>query len=750
LTFSTSSIQREVIQAQGQRGSNQKSGVVEAVAGESVIDGSTPGGPRLFLGAQVGAWVAGGPAAPIRGNVERMFVAAGAWDDGLDDAQMAAATHGDGPLVVMAGAGTGKTRALTARVAWLLERGVAAEKILLLTFTRRAADDMLARAVALIGAEPGRRRPRGGTFHAVAHGDVAAHAGSLGLPHSFTVLDPGEAADLMDLLRGQHGPVETTLGTTAGTTVRMPRSATLVEAYSRCINTQRPLREVLAVDYPWCEPHLEEMAELFRAFTARKRAAGLVDFDDLLLYWRALLGHDELGSHLAGRFEHVLVDEYQDVNTLQVDIVRSLRPEGRGLTVVGDDAQAIYGFRGADARHLHDVAERWPDTTVLRLEHNFRSRQSILDLANAVRPAENGRALQLYSDRPPGSRPLLVRCHDAPAEARAVADAVLEAHERGVALREQAVLVRAAHHSDLVEIELSVRRIPYRKYGGLRFLEAAHVKDFVTAARLLDNPHDEIAWFRLLRLHQGIGPARARALVAMLQPGIDDVLPHWPDAVAAAPAATRSALSATLDGLSAARRRTTPGERAEAVLAVLRPLALARYPDAAIRLGDLERLVATAATVADLQGWLAELTLDPPRSTGHLAGPPHLDEDYLVLSTIHSAKGLEWSIVHLPHLVDGAFPSDMALTSPAGLAEERRLFYVATTRARDELRMYTPLRMPHHRHGRDDRHSFAPASRFLDAAALATMEIEELSPAREPVPAGPPASVEVDLAPLWR
>jgi DNA helicase-2/ATP-dependent DNA helicase PcrA len=491
------------------------------------------------------------------------------------------------------------------------------------------------------------------------------------------------------------------------------------------------------------------MAELFRAFTARKRAAGLVDFDDLLLYWRALLGHEELGRELAGLFDHVLVDEYQDVNTLQVDIVRALRPDGRGLTVVGDDAQAIYGFRGADARHLHDLTTQWADATVVRLEHNFRSRQPVLDLANAVRPAENGNELQLYSERPPGPRPRLVRCHDAPAEARAIADAVLEAHARGVALRQQAVLVRAAHHSDLVEIELSVRRVPYRKYGGLRFLEAAHVKDFVTAARLLDNPHDEIAWFRLLRLHQGIGPAWARSLLSMLQPGTDDLLPHWPDAVAAAPAPTRTALSGTLDGLAAARLRRTAGERAEAVLDVLRPLVALRYPDAAVRLEDLDRLVASAVAVDDLQSWLAELTLDPPRSTGDLAGPPHIDEDYVVISTIHSAKGLEWSIVHLPHVVDGAFPSDMALKSPAGLAEERRLFYVAVTRARDELSLYAPLRMPHHRHGRDDRHSFAPASRFCDAAAMATLETQELAPVRDRVSQGTRAPIEVDLAPLW-
>jgi DNA helicase-2/ATP-dependent DNA helicase PcrA len=398
---------------------------------------------------------------------------------------------------------------------------------------------------------------------------------------------------------------------------------------------------------------------------------------------------------------------------------------------------------------LHDLAHQWPDSTVVRLERNFRSRQPILDLANAVRPSENSNLLRLFSERSAGSRPRLVHCHDAPAEARAIADAILGALEHGTTLREQAILVRAAHHSDLVEIELSIRRVPYRKYGGLRFLEAAHVKDFVTAARLLDNPHDEIAWFRVLRLHQGIGPARARSLLALLQPGTDDVLPHWPDAVAAAPASTRTALSGTMDTLATARARKTPGEKAEAVLEALRPLVLVRYPDAATRLEDLERLVATAATVDDLRAWLAELTLDPPRSTGDLAGAPHIDEDFVVISTIHSAKGLEWSIVHIPHVIDGAFPSDMALSSPAGLAEERRLFYVAVTRARDELNLYAPLRLPHHRHGRDDRHSFAPVSRFFDKAAMATLEIQELTPVRDRVPVESRPHVRIDLEALW-
>jgi DNA helicase-2/ATP-dependent DNA helicase PcrA len=310
-----------------------------------------------------------------------------------------------------------------------------------------------------------------------------------------------------------------------------------------------------------------------------------------------------------------------------------------------------------------------------------------------------------------------------------VVDTVLDAAEQGRPLRTQAVLMRAAHHSDLLEVELTARRVPYVKYGGLKFLEAAHVKDFIATVRLLDNPLDEIAWFRLLRLHDGIGPARARALLDALRPHEPDTEHRHPDAVAAAPAATRTALSRTLATLAAARRQPTVAGRAEHILDLLRPLLTTRYPDHAARLGDLDRLISAAGQSPTLGDYIAHLTLDPPASTSDLAGPPHLDEDYLVLSTVHSAKGLEWDSVHVIHVVDGAFPSDMALSTNTGLLEEQRLFYVAATRARDELAIYTPLRMPHRRHARDDRHSYAPASRFLDDSAVAAMDILEDRPA---------------------
>ncbi|HYA69472.1 MAG TPA: ATP-dependent helicase, partial [Acidimicrobiales bacterium] len=584
-----------------------------------------------------------------------MFDRPTSWDEGLDDLQLEAATHGDGPLIVTAGAGTGKTRVLTARVASLLERGLTPERILLLTFTRRAAEEMVSRAADLVGLR-GSERPQGGTFHAVAHRHVAAYTEVLGLPRGFGVLDPAGACDLMDLIRGNHS--------LSGGSTRYPRSATLVEIYSRCINNDRVLSDLLPSEYPWCEPHQHAIAGAFRDFTNRKRQSGLLDFDDLLLSWRALLDHPHLGPQIAERYSFVLVDEYQDVNPLQVDIVRRLSPDGRGLTVVGDQAQSIYGFRGSDPRLLRTLAGSYPDSTIICLEKNFRSRQSVLSVANAIRPPEEDR-IHLTSDRSPGPRPTLTRCYDASTEARTVVACILEAHEKGSLLRDQAILVRAAHHSDLIEIELSVRRIPFRKYGGLRFLDAAHVKDFVAAARLIDNPSDDVAWYRVLRLHRNIGPARARSLLEAVARERDR-LALWPEIVAGAPPQARTDLSDTLSGLLGARSAAAPGERADAVLAAIRPVLSAKYHDVRARLVDLDRLVASANVVDDLASWLADLTLDPPISTGDLAADPHLDEDYVVISTVHSAKGLEWPIVHLPHLVDGAMPSDMALGTPEG------------------------------------------------------------------------------------
>jgi DNA helicase-2/ATP-dependent DNA helicase PcrA len=459
---------------------------------------------------------------------------------------------------------------------------------------------------------------------------------------------------------------------------------------------------------------------------------------------------------LRGMFDAVLVDEYQDVNAVQASIVRLLQPDGKQLTCVGDDAQAIYGFRGADPAHLRQLTADYPGLDIVRLDRNYRSRQGILGLANVIRPSSPGLNLTLSGDRGPGIPPLLVRCHDEATQAREICARVLEAHEDGAALRDQAVLVRAAHHSDLLEIELSARKVPYVKFGGLRFTDTAHVKDFVAAARIIVNPADELAWFRLLRLHEGIGPAHARRILDALDPGGDTGPPDaWAPAVEAAPARSRRALAATLGRLADAAQHIAGGQiaggQATAVLALLDPLIRARYPDATARISDLQRLADAAAAQPSLHDVLAELTLDPPVSSSDLAGPPRLDEDYLTISTIHAAKGLEWPIVHLPHLVDGALPSDMALGDPGGLAEEHRLFYVAVTRARDHLYLYAPQRLHVHRRGRDDRHGFGQLTRFLDEEALAACESVTAAPLAPVLPAVGSLATKVDaaLGALW-
>jgi DNA helicase II / ATP-dependent DNA helicase PcrA len=676
----------------------------------------------------------------ILATFEVMFEPAAVLDR-LNDEQRQAATHPGGPLLVLAGAGTGKTGTLVARAAWLRGQGVAASRILLLTFTRRAADDMLARVAA--AARGGDERICGGTFHAVAHRIIRAHAESFALPAAFTVIDPADMTDVLDTLREAHGLV--------GTARRAPRAAVCAEIYTRCVATGSTVADVAAASFPWCTDFAGQLGGLFRDYVAHKRRHGLVDFDDLLLLWRAGLADGGAGPVLRGMFDAVLVDEYQDVNAVQADIVRLLQPDGRGLTCVGDDAQAIYGFRGADPAHLRALADGYPGLTVARLATNYRSRAPVLELANVIRPQAPGLELALSADRGAGQRPLLVRCHDEATQAREICARVLHGHESGLQLKDQAVLVRTAHHSDVLEVELTARGIPFVKYGGLRFTEAAHVKDFVAAARVVANPADDIAWFRLLRLHEGIGPAYARRIIEALALADPAPLERWPEAAAIVPQRYRAALSATVAGLAGAAALESTAQRAGAILAALRDPLRARYADADLRIGDLERLADAAASRPSLHDALVELALDPPVSAGDFAGRPRLDDDYLVISTMHSAKGLEWPVVHVPQLVDGAVPSDMALSTPSGLAEERRLFYVAVTRARDQLYLYAPLRLHHHRTGRDDRHSYAPLTRFLGQAALARCDVTDAAPPAPVLPALAPLAQTIDLAlaPLW-
>jgi DNA helicase-2/ATP-dependent DNA helicase PcrA len=670
------------------------------------------------------------------------------WLEQLNPEQAAAATHPGGPLLILAGAGTGKTTTLCSRVAWLVTKGAAPERILLLTFTRRAAREMLQRARALAAMPASSAGVVGGTFHSVAHRFVRMHASSLGLAPGFAVLDAGDAADLIDLIREEQGHAQRQR--------RFPKKSTLLDVYSRTVNAQRTLSEVVAESFPWCEDHVEDIAALLKAYTARKRALGVLDLDDLLLYWRALAVDEVIGPTIEDGFDHVLIDEYQDVNGLQVEIIRGLRDRCRELTAVGDDMQAIYGWRSASPRHILDFGKHFPDATVMTLERNYRSSQPVLDTANEVAAqATRSYRRQLRTERRDGRRPELVFIRDESAQASEVCARVLEAREQGMDLRTQAVLMRAAHDSDLLELELTRRQIPFVKYGGLRYLEAAHVKDLIALFRLVDNPANELSWFRVFQLLEGVGPVTARRVLDVLVSGHasgDDERATWERARERLPASVREPADTLIESLRAARSPGPAGVHAELLRDALAPLVSARYPDGPVRLMDLDQLVAAVRESPDLGHFASELALDPPQSSADLAGPPLLDEDYLVLTTIHSAKGLEWGAVHVLALYDGNIPACMSAGSSETIDEERRLLYVAMTRARRLLHLYVPVRYYHRPRGIDDAHGYGKPSRFLTDAVRGTCDVVRpddvaVGPAR---PGHPPRKISVSVDALFR
>ena len=646
----------------------------------------------------------------------------------LTDEQQRAAAHAGGHLLIVAGAGTGKTTTLVARLAHLVDGGVPAERILLLTFSRRAAAELTQRAEAVTGQRIA-AACWSGTFHAMANRFLRRYGRAIGLDPSFTVLDQADAADLLAYLRDDGRPTRTNR--------RRTNKEALAAIWSRCVNTRRPLVEVLDRWYPWCREDADELRGVYAAYVARKQVDRVLDYDDLLLQWWALLRTPSVAPLISEQVAHVLVDEVQDTNALQGDVLAELAGLGATLTAVGDDAQAIYGFRAATVRNILDFPARF-GADVVTLTRNHRSTPEVLAAANAVMAEATERhPKDLRAERSTGARPRLVTAHDEHAQAIGVCDAVLERMDAGVALRHQAVLFRTSHHSQVLQVELAVRDIPFVLYGGLRFLEAAHVKDLVCALRLVENPSDALAWFRVLQLIDGVGPAAARAITEVVRVG----LPTQHDGV-----------DPLLEALAAARAsvlRGAPGAQVAEVRRWLDARVERRHRNGAARRADLDRLEQAAATAPSLERFLTDLTLDPPASTGDLAGPPHLDDDFLTLSTIHSAKGAEWDVVHLIHLADGCLPSDMATGHPEEIEEERRLLHVGMTRARDDLWLHVPLRYHHHRQnsrGRD-AHGYAQRSRFLsDAVAAECDEVVSAPPTRpdQPVSVEPaPAVAEV-------
>ncbi len=673
----------------------------------------------------------------------------------LNERQRAAVVYEGRSLLVVAGAGSGKTKTLVCRVAHLLKRGVPPERILLLTFTRRAAREMLRRAEGVSGRREA-ARVCGGTFHSVGNRLLRRHGRAVGVPERFTVMDAADAAEMMSLVRSELGLGEKRR--------RFPRKETLATIYSRVVNAGSPLSDVLGKHFPWCAQEIESVRDVFARYTERKRDQAVLDYDDLLLYWRALAAAPTVGEVVASSFDHILVDEYQDTNAVQADVLVSMRTRDASITAVGDDAQAIYSFRAATVTNILEFPSRHPETCVIKLEQNYRSTQPILRVSNAVIAGARRRyTKELWSTREGGVLPSLVTCRDEAEQSDRVCRDVLEQRERGVELKRQAVLFRAGHHSAPLELELARRNIPFVKFGGLRFTEAAHVKDLLGLLRVVENPWDELAWFRSLQLLDGVGPATARRLLQELgvtgarvdhdNPADSPLTRLLADPSTLPPSASEEG-DAFCAALADCARTSAPGPQVERLRGFYEPVLWRAYDGAPARAADLEQLERIAAGYASRQALLADLTLDPPTSTSDLAGPPHLDEDYLCLSTIHSAKGAEWDVVNVIHAADGMIPSDMALGDEEGTEEELRLLYVAMTRARQRLNVFFPLRYYHRRAGLEDEHSLAQLTRFIPR------EIHHLFEQRGPDPTSvdepdsairPGDSPVIDyLAALWK
>jgi DNA helicase-2/ATP-dependent DNA helicase PcrA len=627
-----------------------------------------------------------------------------------------------GPLLVIAGAGSGKTNTLAHRVAHLIVNGADPRRILLMTFSRRASAEMARRVERICANVLGKDSAVmtdaltwAGTFHGIGARLLREYAEQIGLHPDFTIHDREDSADLMNLARHQLG--------FSKTENRFPTKGTCLSIYSRAVNAEQPLDEVLLRSFPWCAAWQTQLRELFAAYVDAKQVQNVLDYDDLLLYWAQAVSDAVLAQEIGNKFDHVLVDEYQDTNRLQSSILLALKPEGRGLTVVGDDAQAIYSFRAATVRNILDFPGAFsPAADIITLDRNYRSTKPILAAANSVIDLASERFTKnLWTERESAERPQLVLVRDEAEQANYIVERVLENREGGDLLKQQAVLFRTSSHSGPLEVELTRRNIPFVKFGGLKFLDSAHIKDMLAALRFAQNPRDRVAGFRLMQILPGVGPSSAQRVLDVMAEHADPIA-----CLADVPAPPRAGedwqnFVRTMQDL----RSGQAGWPAEIGLARqwYEPHLERIHEDATTRLADLLQLEQIASGYPSRERFLTELTLDPPDATSDQAGVPTLDEDYLILSTIHSAKGQEWKSVYVLNVVDGCIPADLGIGTKDDIEEERRLLYVAMTRAKDRLHLVTPQRFfTHGQNPRGDRHVYASRTRFIPAALLKNFE----------------------------
>jgi DNA helicase-2/ATP-dependent DNA helicase PcrA len=656
--------------------------------------------------------------------------AAAAYLDTLNDQQRLAVEHGvperDGaaraPLLIIAGAGSGKTNTLAHRVAHLIVHGADPRRILMMTFSRRAASEMARRVERIARKVMGDNATVmtdaltwAGTFHGIGARLLRDYAEQIGLDPAFTIHDREDSADLINLARHELG--------FSKTEARFPTKGTCLAIYSRCVNAEAEIEQVLGKSFPWCAGWAAELKQLFAVYVEAKQRQNILDYDDLLLYWAQTVSDPVLAEEIGGRFDHVLVDEYQDTNRLQSSILLALKPAGEGLTVVGDDAQSIYSFRAATVRNILDFPSQFnPPARIVTLDRNYRSTQPILAAANGVIELASERFTKnLWTERTSSAKPQLVSVRDEADQARYIVERVLEHREAGTALKQQAVLFRTSHHSGPLEVELTRRNIPFVKFGGLKFLDAAHIKDMLALLRFAENPRDRVAAFRLMHLIPGVGPQSAQRVLDHMAKAVDPLA-----ALSEAPSPPRAGgdwrdfVDVITDLGSGDAGWPAELERARLWY---EPHLDRIHEDSSARRADLVQLEQIAGGYPSRQRFLTELTLDPPDATSDQAGVPLLDEDYLILSTIHSAKGQEWKSVFLLNVVDGCMPSDLGAGTSAEIEEERRLLYVAMTRARDDLHLVVPQRFfTHGQSAQGDRHVYASRTRFIPDRLLGLFE----------------------------
>ena len=639
------------------------------------------------------------------------------YEGSLNDEQLAVVRAPSGPMLVIAGAGSGKTHTLTYRVAWLVERGVDPSRILLLTFTNKAAKAMTGRVEGLLGGRV--QQVWGGTFHSIANRILREDADKLGLSRDFTIIDTEDQATLMRACVGQAASGDS----------KLPKPRVLARLHSMCVNTGRSLARLLWERYPYFEGQKDELEEVFALYAVRKREMALMDFDDLLLNLKLLLDDEELRSKWAGRFEHVLVDEYQDTNHLQGEIVDALASGHGNLMVVGDDCQSIYAFRGADFSNILGFPQRYEGCRTYKLESNYRSTPEILELSNRS-ILFNARQFhkKMRARRGPGELPARVEMRDAMQQAEFVCQRALELERDGTSFSDMAVLYRSHHHSMEVQVEMTRRGIPFVVRSGMRFFEQAHVKDVLAYLRFVYNPRDELSFLRVAQHWKGIGSRRAAEIWAHVSAQPDPVAAaHSADLLGVLPqraAASWERAAHVMARLGRLRLRETPGAMIDAIVEGGYEDVLRRaFENADNRLGDLNQLASYASQFEDLDRFLGEISL-LTTLTGQdikVGGGGDVEDECVTLSSIHQSKGLEWSAVFALWLSDGQFPSERSMEDPAEVEEERRLFYVATTRAKDDLYLCQPFMGT----GRGRGAAFLRPSMFLAELDVPGMEEEE-------------------------